>query len=148
MDNIIKQKIEFEISQLDEHVLKSTILIAKCRLQEPDYIELCAIGSMLHSYYNGIENIFVIIAKNIDGVIPKHNKWHSELLTSMSCTNENRVAVISDSLKSSLVDYMGFRHFFRHSYGYSIKWNKVSNLFINLESNWASVKTELNLFLS
>ena len=57
LDEIIKKKIEFEISQLDEHLSKSSVLVKKCAAQEPDYVELCAAGSILQSFYNGIENI-------------------------------------------------------------------------------------------
>ncbi len=121
MDEVIKKKIEFEMSQIDEHISKSVGLIKKCKLHEPDYIELCAVGSILQSYYNGIT--------------PRQGKWHSELLSLMCVKNEKRSAVFSEKLKISLTDYMNFRHFFRHSYGYSIKWEKVSHLFLELENN-------------
>ena len=146
MDEILKKKIEFEISQIDEHIYKSSILIEKCKLQEPDYVELCAVGSIIQSFYNGIENILLLIAKNIDNSVPNQGKWHSELLSLMSVKTENRNSVFSENLKTILLDYMNFRHFFRHSYGYSIKWNKVSHLFLGLEENWNKVKIELNAF--
>lgn len=136
------------MSQLEEHISKSSILVQKCKLQEPDYIELCAAGSILQSYYNGIENILLIISKNIDGITPHSGKWHSELLSLMFKENDKRPAVFSEKLKASLTDYMNFRHFFRHSYGHFIKWEKNSPLFLGLEDNWKSVKAELNTFLA
>ena len=148
MDDIIKKKIEFEITQLDEHLAKSSILVQKCKQQEPDYIELCAIGSILQSFYNGLENILIVISKNIDGITPNQGKWHSELLSSMCRKTENRSAIFSESLYPILSDYMNFRHFFRHSYGYSMKWEKLSHLFLNIENNWNEVKKELNTFIS
>ena len=148
MDNVIRQKILFEISQLDEHISKSSVLIQKCKIQEPDYVELCAAGSILQSYYNGIENIFLIISKNIDGEVPSQGKWHSELLSLMCAQTEKRPPVFSEQTKMVLTDYMNFRHFFRHSYGYSMKWEKLSNIFLNLESNWEQAKKELDAFLS
>lgn len=148
MDNVIRQKILFEISQLDEHISKSSVLIQKCKIQEPDYVELCAAGSILQSFYNGIENILLIISKNIDGESPSQGKWHSELLSSMCQKTEKRPAVFSEQMKLSLTDYMNFRHFFRHSYGHSMKWEKLSHLFLNLESNWEQAKKELDAFLS
>lgn len=147
MDDLIRQKIEFEISQLDEHISKSSILIQKCKLREPDYIELCAVGSIIQSYYNGIENILLLISKNIDGITPNHVKWHSDLLSSMCIDSEKRPFVFSTQLKASLTEYMNFRHFFRHSYGYSIKWDKVKHLFLGLLDNWESVKAELAAFI-
>lgn len=148
MDEILKKKIEFEISQIDEHISKSSVLINKCKLQEPDYVELCAIGSIIQSFYNGIENILLLIAKNVDNSVPNQGKWHSELLAAMCIKTENRTPVLSESLKAVLLDYMNFRHFFRHSYGYSIKWDKVSHLFLGLEENWNKVKLELTNFIN
>lgn len=148
MDEIIKKKIEFEVSQLDEHLSKSSILIKKCSVQEPDYVELCAIGSILQSFYNGIENILLVISKNIDGIFPSQGKWHSELLSVMCKNTEKRPAVFSASLYPILADYMNFRHFFRHSYGYSMKWEKLSHLFLNLEKNWNETKKQIDIFIS
>ena len=146
MDEILKKKINFEISQLDEHISKSSLLVKKCALKEPDYIELCAIGSIIQSYYNGIENILLLISKSIDGTVPNQGKWHSELLSSLCLSNEKRPAVFSENLKTILFDYMNFRHFF-HSYGYSIQWDKAKHLFLGIEDNWNSVKSELNVFI-
>ena len=148
LDEIIKKKIEFEISQLDEHLSKSSVLVKKCAAQEPDYVELCAAGSILQSFYNGIENIILVISKNIDGAILRQGKWHSELLSSMFKPAEKRPAVFSESLYSILTDYMNFRHFFRHSYGYSMKWEKLSHLFIDINSNWKIIKKELEDFIA
>ena len=148
MDEVIKKKIEFEISQLNEHLSKSSLLVKKCSVQEPDYVELCAIGSILQSFYNGIENILLVISKNIDGVAPNQGKWHSELLSSMCKSSRNRPAVFSESLYPILADYMNFRHFFRHSYGYSMKWEKLSHLFLNIDDNWNKIKKELETFLN
>ena len=147
MDEIIKKKIEFEITQLDEHLSKSSLLVKKCGQQDPDFIELCAAGSILQSFYNGIENILLIISKNIDGITPNQGKWHSELLSDMCKQTERRPAVFSETMYPILVDYMNFRHFFRHSYGYSMKWEKLSHLFLNIETNWNEVKKELKAFL-
>ena len=63
MDNSTKEKIELEISRISDLVDKSSVLVSKCKITEPDFIELNAIGSILHSYYNGIENIFNMIYK-------------------------------------------------------------------------------------
>ena len=108
----IETKIIYEISEIDELLSKSSVLLKKCMIQEPDYIELSAVGSTIHSFYNGLENIFLVIQKNIDKKISSKERWHSELLLSMFEENENRKAVLSPNLKDSLTDYMGFRHFF------------------------------------
>jgi len=88
--NAVKLKIAFEISQIDELIEKSSVLLQKCILQEPDFIELNAAGAILHSYYNGLENIFLLIRKNIDKTVLSSERWHSELLKSMFAATEAR----------------------------------------------------------
>lgn len=103
-------------------------------------IELSAVGSTIHSFYNGLENIFLLIQKHIDKEISSSKRWHSELLVSMFKENENRKAVLDKSLQLPLTDYMGFRHFFRHSYGYHLRWDLAQPLFENMPDIWNSVK--------
>ena len=148
LGEILKKKIEFEISQIGEHLSKSSVLIKKCSVQEPDYVELCAAGSILQSFYNGIENILLIISKSIDGKFPSQGKWHSELLSIMCKKTDQRPAVFQEALYPILLDYMNFRHFFRHSYGYSMKWEKLSHLFLNIDNNWDKIKNELEVFVN
>ncbi len=134
-DNFVAD-IKNEIEKLDKHVDLSELMVKKCSSQEPDYYDLCAVSSMLHSFYNGVENICRIIAKNLDGVVFSGSRSHSDLLESMFVKTQKRDAVFGEELKPILVDYMGFRHFIRHSYGYSIKWEKAEPLFMNLRKNW------------
>lgn len=56
--------------------------------------------------------------------------WHSELFHSMFKETEKRKSVMSQDLEESLKEYLGFRHVFRHSYGYELDWEKIkSSLF-------------------
>jgi len=42
----------------------------------------------LHSFYNGLENIFKLIAKKIDEQNPTSERWHIELLDQMAKTTK------------------------------------------------------------
>lgn len=89
----------------------------------------------------------LIIAKNIDGIVPNQGKWHSDLLFLMFKENGNRPAVFSGQQKNILSEYMNFRHFFRHSYGYSMKWEKLKHLFLNPGINWNETKAAIEEFI-
>ena len=78
-DKLIK-KITFEISEIDNELSSYDSLINLCKVKEPDLIEKTAIASILHSFYTGIEKIFVAIAKEIDQNIPSDKNWHNKLL--------------------------------------------------------------------
>ena len=140
MDEQTKEKLKLEISKIDSLVSKSSVLLCKCKVQEPDFIELNAIGSILHSYYNGLESIFKLIHKSNGGSSLTSTMWHSELFSSMFEEQENRSAVLTDDLKIPLKEYLGFRHVFRHSYGYELDWERLNPLFSGLEENWKRVK--------
>jgi len=145
--NAVKLKIAFEISQIDELIEKSSVLLQKCILQEPDFIELNAAGAILHSYYNGLENIFLLIRKNIDKTVLSSERWHSELLKSMFAATKARRPLFEKKLYDQLVDYMGFRHFFRHTYGYHLRWDLIKPLLMNIKENWNTVKSNIETII-
>ena len=147
MDNAVKLKIAFEISQIDELIEKSSVLLQKCILQEPDFIELNAAGAILHSYYNGLESIFLLIRKNIDKTVLSSERWHSELLKSMFAATETRRPIFEKKLYDQLVDYMGFRYFFRHRYGYRLRWDLIKPLLMNIKENWNAVKSSVETII-
>ena len=62
-DSIIKN-IEFELTLIERELETVKPLLNKILKEDPDYIEIRAVASTLHAFYNGIEKIFVIIAKN------------------------------------------------------------------------------------
>ena len=141
-------QINFEIAQIDELFESYNELFEKTKKVEPTLVELTALGSVLHSFYNGIENVFKTIGKNIDGKLPAGNHWHSELIRQMTEATHNRSPVISQSLKEKLVDYLAFRHFYRNSYSFFLKWNELKKLVEPLTSIWLECKSEFKTFLA
>ena len=104
------------------------------------------LGSVLHSFYNGLENIFEIIAKNIDGEIPTGNKSHQELLHQMASENSYRKEILSEELYFKLREYATFRHFYRHAYSFQLNWDKMEPLIDNLFDVWKNIKLSLKDF--
>ena len=143
MDNAIKVKINYEISQIDELLEKSQVLLALVKNKEPDFIEITAIGGILHSFYNGIENIFVLIGKNLNFNFNSSPQWHRNLVDFMFSQND----FLPADLRLLLTEYMGFRHFYRHTYGYTIKWEKCSHLFLGLTDFWKLVSEAIKKYI-
>ncbi|MCP5048477.1 MAG: hypothetical protein GY940_15005 [bacterium] len=119
----------------------------KIKTAIPDRIETSAIATVLHSFYNGVENIFQRIANRIDGKLPSSEFWHQELLQQMKSKTEKRETVISDELYDKLNLYLGFRHFFRHSYAFHFKWEKMEELILDLSNVYSRFKEEINIFI-
>lgn len=145
-DKILAQ-IKFEVGQID-HLLESyAALLEKVQVVEPDLVETTAVASVLHSFYNGLENIFLSIAKGVDSVVPNTAKWHRDLLTQMTKPTQSRRLVLTPETAQLLTAYMGFRHFYRHSYSFTLDWSEMEGLAASLDVVWDAAKSEVQAFL-
>lgn len=124
----VKDKIIFELEAIETELDATKNLFVALRDRKPDAIEIRAAASTLHAFYNGVEKIFSLIARQIDGAIPDDGGWHSSLLNSMAVANEKRDMVIDDNVHKLLEKYLAFRHFFRHSYGFILDWEELKPL--------------------
>ena len=141
----IREDIEFELGEIDllfQLYQKELLDIEK----SPNLVELTALAGVLHSFYNGIEKTLLIIAKNIDKSVPTDINWHKTLLEQMAKENMHRNAVITGHMKNDLVKYLGFRHFFRHSYTYQLKWERIEELTKPMLGVWGKFKAEISTF--
>jgi len=79
-------------------------------------IELAAAGTFLHNFYSGIENIMKqsLLIKGVK--IEKSTNWHKDLLNKATDSK-----IISSELSGELYEYLAFRHFFVHSYGFKLE---------------------------
>ena len=147
MDDNIKIKITFEISQINKLIIEAEPLIKLCKLKEPDFIELSAAAMVLHSFYNGIENIIILIIKYYEEKLPNGNKWHMELLEKAFIPLKNGKQILKKDLQETMEEYLKFRHFVRHAYSYKLKWEQMEYLINNIENIWDNIKENLNSFL-
>jgi hypothetical protein len=94
--------------------------------QPPNRVELRAMASLSHEFYTGIERIFERIAVSLGEGLPRGAFWNVHLLTQMVTEQAGaRPAVIDEPLHAYLQEYLKFRHFFRHAYGYTLEWSKL-----------------------
>ncbi len=141
----IKEDIEFELGEIEIlfQLYQQELSDAE---ESPNLVELTVMASVLHSFYNGIEKTLLIIAKSIDKNIPSDFNWHKSLLEQMAKENNQRKAVLTGDMKTKLLKYLGFRHFFRHSYSYHLKWERMEELVKPLRIVWEEFKTEISNF--
>ncbi len=144
----IKEKIKFEISEIDREFQSYKLLFDLIKLKTPDLVEMTALASVLHSFYNGVESIFLLIAKKVDKKIPEGQKWHNELLNQMILKTDFRKEVIDAETFEILKPYLLFRHFIRHSYKWRLNWDEFESIALNAENSWIKVKDLLLKFIS
>jgi hypothetical protein len=133
LENKAKEKIEFEIYRIQKLLTDSKPLLDLCRLKEPDFIEITATAQILHSFYNGIESVVILILRNIGIKIPNDKTWHKTLFEIMFGNNTGKIEIIRQDLKEQMGKYLYFRHFIRHSYSSELKWDDMEILVNNLE---------------
>ena len=136
-----------ELQQIEKLLSEYDNLIESSRSIAPTLIEYTALGAVLQSFYNGVENIFQTIGKRVDGQIPAGESWHKDLLLQMGRKAESRKPVISRTTVERLQPYLGFRHVSRHTYTFVLVWDKMQNLVWDLRDVWNAVQADVELFL-
>jgi hypothetical protein len=91
-------------------------------------VEISALAAMLHSFYTGIENVMKRIALRIDGGLPEGPAWHTRLL---------------DRLRT----YMAFRHMFRHTYSFELRWDHMKPLVSECQDILRQFEEQVEKFL-
>lgn len=137
----LRDEVQLELVQL--HTLLDTFrpLLLKVVAIPPDAIEVAALAGLLHSFYNGIENILKRIAVHSGEPSPRSLAWHSELLESMAAAGPGRPAVLGSELLDRLRSCLGFRHMYRHSYTCQLRWEKMQPLVAEIESTLELLET-------
>lgn len=115
-------RIQLELSLIEKEVAILELLMKKSRNAEMDSIDCRATAACLHSSYNGYEKILIMIAKDEGIVIKADHKWHKNLLDLVASR------YFSPSIADGLAKLLGFRHFFRHAYSFSLKWENMEPL--------------------
>ncbi len=143
----LREQVALEREQLHRLLDKYRPLLDRCVVSPPNDIELSALAAMLHSFYNGIENIFKRTALELGGAVPSGEFWHKELLDSMSRATGQRGPVLSPELRDRLKEYMEFRHVFRHAYTFDLRWDRMNTLVLGCEETLRRLERELDRFL-
>ena len=147
LNDVGRDQIRSEIEQIEDLFVRFGPLLSKSETGEPDIVELSALGSVLHSFYTGLEGIFLTMVKRVDADVPAGDRWHMDLLDRVTMRTDRRGGVVSESTKQELEAYLAFRHFFRHAYTYILEWNEMQDLVEGLREIWAMVKKEIETFL-
>lgn len=140
-------ELENELANLERTVEELSDFLQQAP-PEPHKVQIQGAAKYVHDFYNGVERIFERIAVRIDEDLPTGSNWHTLLLRRMGQPfGSRRPAVIERTLEEELADYLRFRHLFRHTYGYDLKWERVRELGQALPGVLQGLKAELADFL-
>lgn len=135
MDNKLRKRIAAEEENIN---IALNNLKKVAQKKSKTIVELAAMGTFLCNIYNGIENILkqILIAKGKK--ISNSGNWHKGLIK-LAIKN----GLISDELAVKLYDYLGFRHFFIHGYGFRLDWDRMKSLVGNIADVWEDIKNSI-----
>lgn len=143
----LAQRIRGELQDLDRTVERAAQFWERGR-QSPDdqdmYLDSVALN--LHSFYSGLERMFELIARHIDGQVPDSQHWHRDLLQRMTRDEEVRPAVISTASGDALDEFRRFRHLVRNVYTFNLVPEKMEPLVSRAPDVWVRVRAELLAF--
>lgn len=142
----VRVYIDNEIVSLNRLIEKHRPLIELARDKVPEEYYISTLGTMLQSFYGGVENLFKRIALDIDGEFSKSDSWHKNLLDRMAFPFKDRPAVITGDLRKRLHKYLDFRHVFRAIYSFDLNWNKMRELVLECEETLVLLRNELDVF--
>lgn len=108
----LNEKIEVELDNI-EQVLSE--LPDADKISRLSTLELAGVAALLHSFYNGIENIVKQIVLSEGKSIPTGNSWHKEL---MAQATESEI--ISEQTKTGL----------RHTWHFVISFLMLTHLIL------------------
>jgi hypothetical protein len=148
LNNGLQKKIEFEMEQINRLLNEAEPLLILCRTKTPDFMEMSAAALCLHSFYNGIENILLLIIKQENLNIPEGEKWHRKLFERAFEPTAASPAIFRGEIKETLSEFLKFRHFVRHAYGFKLKWVEMEDLVNGAEKLWGILKEDINSFIT
>jgi len=68
--SLLKVEIESDFSDLERIVSEIKEAIEEIGSSTPTYRDKAALGALLHSFYNGIENVLKRLAEEVDHSVP------------------------------------------------------------------------------
>ncbi|MGH2521033.1 MAG: hypothetical protein ACRDH2_00895 [Anaerolineales bacterium] len=101
----------------------------------------------LHGFYAGVEQIFLDIARTLEGSIPTGPLWRQDLVVQMSAEVVGiRPAVIERYTRECLDEYRSFRHIVRNVYTFNLRPARLQELVTGLRPCLKAVNRDLYRF--
>jgi len=132
----VRERVEAEFENIERVVAD---LPESSLLSGLSSLELAGVATLIHNFYNGVENVLkqVIIASGNE--LPDSASWHQDLLAGATSNN-----IISESTAKELKRYLAFRHFFSHGYSFDLDRERIAPLVEGIHKMMSSFKTDID----
>ena len=133
----IREYCSAEFENIDKVVASLSSVAVSGKKNHPT-ANLASMAVFIHNAYNGMENILkrVLLSKNVP--IKDSPTWHKDVLKASLDHG-----IIDRRLFDAMSDYLSFRHFFVHSYVFTLKWEELKPLTVNLKGTLNDFKSAI-----
>jgi hypothetical protein len=145
----LAMQLREELENLERVVVAAVESIEGAQ-QHPEqaYIYVNSAALELHSFYVGLERIFLAVAEQVDQSVPSSASWHFDLVNQMTYNLRSlRPPVLSGATRDQLHEYRAFRHVVRNVYTYQLDPERVERLITTLPVAFESVKADTTQFI-
>lgn len=134
-----------DLEQVADRALQGWSMVQRAPAEQYAYVDSVALN--LHSFYSGLERLFELIARHVDGRLPEGETWHRDLLGQMTQDlPDRRPAVISQESAARIDAFRRFRHVVRSAYTIDLIPEKMEGLMDALPGLWSKLQAELLAF--
>ncbi len=145
----LHKRIKAELEDIERSVISAQSAWEGARRfpdQQDHFLNSLALN--LHSFYNGLERIFEIIARRFDSSFPQGDRWHRGLLRQMAEEQADaRPAVLTDDSVKKLDEFLAFRHRVRNLYTFNLEPSRLNELLQRLPPAWERARIDIEAFL-
>jgi hypothetical protein len=141
------ERIRGEISDRDQVAQRVLAAWDRAKQMPGESAYLDSVALNLHGFYSGLECLFELIARHVDGVLPSSETWHRDLLRRMAEDVASvRPAVLNQESALALDEFRRFRHLVRNVYTINLAPEKMVGLVSALPTLWSTLRAELMAF--
>ncbi len=147
---LLEADIRDEIENLTQLSLEYSSIKKLLRLKDVEvtFFDKAATGYFLHSFYNGCENIFGMIARFFENDLGPQS-WHRDLLKRMKLEIPGyRPRLIDEETFILLNEFRAFRHVFRHCYSFQLEWEREKTVAAKYPIVWKLFNQQVEVFLN
>jgi len=140
-------EFDYQIQQINSMYTRLEKKVSEIEKQTVATEVVESAGYWMHNLYCAFEDLFKLVAGFWENSLSADGEFHVQLLKRMLLSIEGvRPALLSEGSYRFLNELRGFRHVFRHAYGYGLDDERVSTLLRKILESKGAVIKDLNNF--